>query len=82
MARLELLLAALIATALLAAPAMARENHVTSRRLTEDANACTTAGARYTDGQPCSQPSGLRGHGERDVWGHWGAYYGPLVHVP
>lgn len=82
MARLKLLLAAPIAAALLAAPAMARENHVTSRRLTEDATACTTAGARYIDGHPCYHPGGLRGDGERDVWGHWGAYYGPLVHVP
>jgi hypothetical protein len=24
----------------------------------------------------------LRDDRERDVWGHWGAYYGPLVHVP
>ena len=23
--------------------------------------------------------SGLRGHGNRDVWGHWGAYYGPMI---
>jgi hypothetical protein len=22
---------------------------------------------------------GLRGYGSRDVWGHWGAYYGPMV---
>jgi hypothetical protein len=22
---------------------------------------------------------GLRGYGGRDVWGHWGAYYGPMV---
>src|SRR5258705_11242898 len=30
--------------------------------------------------------SGLRGgfHGYRrgDVWGHWGAYYGPMISVP
>jgi hypothetical protein len=23
--------------------------------------------------------SGLRGHGNRDVWGHWGTYYGPMI---
>jgi hypothetical protein len=34
------------------------------------------------DGHPCYHLGGLRGDGERDVWGHWGAYYGPLVHVP
>jgi len=22
---------------------------------------------------------GLRGYGGRDMWGHWGAYYGPMV---
>ncbi len=23
--------------------------------------------------------NGLPGHGNRDVWGHWGAYYGPMI---
>jgi hypothetical protein len=23
----------------------------------------------------------MPGLAERDVWGHWGAYYGPMVHV-
>jgi hypothetical protein len=23
--------------------------------------------------------SGFGGHESRDVWGHWGAYYGPMV---
>jgi hypothetical protein len=23
---------------------------------------------------------GFQGYGQRDVWGHWGAYYGPMVH--
>jgi hypothetical protein len=23
--------------------------------------------------------SGFRGYGGRDVWGHWGAYYGPMI---
>jgi hypothetical protein len=22
---------------------------------------------------------GLRGYGNRDAWGHWGAYYGPMI---
>jgi hypothetical protein len=22
---------------------------------------------------------GFRGYGGRDVWGHWGAYYGPMI---
>lgn len=21
----------------------------------------------------------FRGYGNRDVWGHWGAYYGPMI---
>ena len=25
-------------------------------------------------------PNGnFRGYGSRDVWGHWGAYYGPMI---
>ena len=23
--------------------------------------------------------NGLPGHGNRDAWGHWGAYYGPMI---
>ena len=23
--------------------------------------------------------SGFRGYGSRDVWGHWGTYYGPMI---
>jgi len=23
--------------------------------------------------------SDLSGYGSRDVWGHWGAYYGPMI---
>ena len=28
--------------------------------------------------------NGLRfsGYGDRDVWGHWGTYYGPMIHGP
>ena len=40
---LKILSAALIAAAMLATPAMARTNHVTSRHLAEDANASSTA---------------------------------------
>jgi hypothetical protein len=54
MTRLKLLSAALIAVATLATPAMARESHVTSRHLAEDANASTTHGARYIDGRVCN----------------------------
>jgi hypothetical protein len=44
MINFKLLSAGLIAAAMLAAPAMARESHVTSRRLAENAYAATTAG--------------------------------------
>jgi hypothetical protein len=31
---------------------------------------------RYRDGDPNGSFSG---YGNRDVWGHWGAYYGPMI---
>jgi hypothetical protein len=84
MPELKLLSTALVAVALLATPAMARESQVTSRRLARDANACTTTGARYLDRHTCygNGPGGLHGDADGDVWGHWGAYYGPMIHVP
>jgi hypothetical protein len=74
---------AMIAAALIATPAMARESQVTSRHLTEEAKTCTTPGA-YIGGHPChgNRPGGFGGYGDRDVWGHWGDYYGPMIHVP
>ena len=87
MTKLKVLSAALIAAAMLATSAMARESHLASRHLAEDTNASATPGARYSGGG-----DGLRhnhfggfggtpgdGYGGRDVWGHWGAYYGPMV---
>lgn len=54
MTQLKFLSAALIAGAMLATPAMARQHHVTSRHLAEDANArMIMPGARYIDGQLC-----------------------------
>jgi hypothetical protein len=50
MTKLKFLSAILIATATLAAPAIARENRATLRH---HANATTTPGARYTDGRLC-----------------------------
>src|ERR1700737_581646 len=47
MTKLKVLSAALIFAAVLATPAMSRASHVTSRHRAEDANASTTAGARY-----------------------------------
>jgi hypothetical protein len=87
MTKLGFLSVALIAAAMLATPAMARESHVTSLHLPENADASTMPGARYVGGG-----DGFRhdhfgsfagtpgdGYGGRDVWGHWGAYYGPMV---
>ena len=74
MTKLKLLSAALIAAAMVATPAMARESHVSSRHLAENLNTSTTPGARYL-----REGDGLRGHESRDVWGHWGAYYGPMI---
>jgi hypothetical protein len=53
MTKPKLLSAALIAAAVLATPAMARESHETSRQLAARANANTTPGARYVDGRLC-----------------------------
>ena len=53
MIKVKLLSAALIAAAMLATPAMARESHVTSRHLAENANASASPTARYVDGRVC-----------------------------
>jgi hypothetical protein len=74
MTKLKLLSAALIAAAMLATPAMARESHVSSRHLAENVHTSTTPGARYL-----REGGGFRGHESPDVWGHWGAYYGPMI---
>jgi hypothetical protein len=54
MTKPKLLSAALIAAAMLATPAMARESHVTARHPAADANASTTPDARYVDGRLCT----------------------------
>jgi hypothetical protein len=72
MTKLKVLSVALIAVALLAAPAMARQNHVSSQHLAVNANGAQDIG----DGDRCH---GCEGH---DVWGHWGTYYGPMVPSP
>ena len=83
MMKLDLLSAALISAALLTTPAMARESQMTSERLTANANARTPAGALSTSGQVCcrNRARDLPSLGDRDAWGHWGAYYGPMVHA-
>jgi hypothetical protein len=50
MAKPKFLSVALIAAAILATPAIARESNVTSRYLAEDGNASTTRGARHIGG--------------------------------
>jgi hypothetical protein len=83
MMKLDLLSAALISAALLTTPAMARESQVTSERLMANANPRTPTGALSTPGQGCcrNRASYLPGLADREVWGHWGAYYGPMVHA-
>jgi hypothetical protein len=74
MTKLKFLSAALIAAATLATPAMARENHVSSRHLAVNANASTTPGAQYI-----GEGNRFRGYEGHDMWGHWGTYYGPML---
>jgi len=75
MTKLKFLSAALIAVAaLLATPAMAHESHVSSRHLAESANASAAPGSRYI-----GEADRFRGDESHGVWGHWGAYYGPMI---
>jgi hypothetical protein len=69
MTKLKFLSAALIVVAMLAAPAMAHESHVSSRHVAVNAN-----GAQYF-----GEGNRFRGYEGHDVWGHWGTYYGPMV---
>ena len=74
MTKLKFLSAALIAGTMLATPATARESHVSSRHIMLNADASTTSGAHYI-----GQGDRFSGYEGRDVWGHWGTYYGPMV---
>ena len=80
----ELLFAALIAAAVLATPARARQSKMTSQRIVAIANARAATDTHNAYGHACcrNRASDFRGLAERDVWGHWGAYYGPMIHVP
>jgi hypothetical protein len=43
---------------------------------------CRTAGGGYGgySGRVSSLDGGFHyGYGHRDVWGHWGGYYGPMI---
>jgi hypothetical protein len=53
MTKVKLLSAALIAAAMLATPAMAREGQTNSRHLAMDANASAASGARSIDERGC-----------------------------
>jgi hypothetical protein len=74
MTKHKFLSAALIAAAMLATPAMARERHVSSRHLAVIAHASTTPGSQYI-----GEADRFRGYEGHDVWGHLGTYYGPLL---
>ncbi len=80
MTKPNLLSAAMMAAALvLTTPAMAQQGQLTSQRLFANARIAPTA--HSADGQTCcrNRASDLRGPGERDMWGHRGTYYGPMV---
>jgi len=80
MTKPNLLSAAMMAAALLlTTPAMARQGQLTSQRLIANARIATTA--HSADGQTCCRnlAGDLLGLGERDLWGHFGTYYGPMV---
>jgi hypothetical protein len=87
MTKLRFRLVALIAAALLATPAVAHESVAASRHLAESANASARLGGHYIgegDGSRGDHFDGRFGvttgrYGGRDVWGHWGTYYGPMV---
>jgi hypothetical protein len=53
MTKVKFLSAALIAAAMLATPAMARDSQVNSRHLAMDANASASSGARSADERLC-----------------------------
>jgi hypothetical protein len=82
MAKPDLLLAALMVAALLTTPAMARQGRLASHRLIATARVATTAHTADWQMRVRDSASDLHGSSERDPWGHWGAYYGPMVAAP
>jgi hypothetical protein len=83
MMKLDLLSAALISAALLTTPAMARKSQVTPERFAANANAPIPTGALSAPGSACCRTRAKVSPGaDQDVWGRWGAYYGPMVHAP
>jgi hypothetical protein len=79
MTRHNVLAAALMTACLLTAPAVARPVQPTSKHVTANANI-----THSVDREVCCRNRGsdLRAIPERDVWGHMGAYYGPMVLAP
>lgn len=69
MTKLKLLSAGLIAAAMLATPAMAREGQVISRHLAADAYASATPAPRYIDGRLC-YPAPRVGAYATEPWGN------------
>ena len=67
------------AALLLTTPAMARQGQLTSQRLIANARIATTGNS--AEGQTCcrNRAGDFRGVAERDPWGHWDTYYGPMV---
>jgi hypothetical protein len=74
MTKLKFRSVALIAAAMLATPAMARESYVSPPHQAVNPNASTTPGAQYI-----GEGDRFRGYEGHDVWGHWGTYYGPML---
>jgi hypothetical protein len=74
MTKLKFLSVAMIAAAVLATPAMARDSHVSSRHQAVNANASTGPEAQYI-----GEGDRFLGYEGRDVWSHWGTYYGPML---
>ena len=71
---LKLLSAALIASTALATSALARESPASSRHTLKRHR------SKYREGsRPYFQGDISRGYEGHDVWGHWGAYYGPMI---
>ena len=80
MTKPNLLSAALLTAVLLSTPAMARQGQLTSQRTITNSRIATIP---HSAAQALrSRASDLHGFEERDVWGHRGAYYGPMVVVP
>jgi hypothetical protein len=68
MTKIKLLSAGLIATAMLAMPAMARESYAAKRHVAVEANASASPTARYIDGRGCI-PAPRVGAFATEPWG-------------